>query len=83
MTEDVTTAVVWERTLEGRSLTFAAAGDRMVDAETGTSWEPLTGRAESGPLKDRQLTAVPYVTGFWHAWLGHFPDSVVLDLGAD
>ena len=83
MTEDATTAVVWERTVEGRSLTFAAAGDRMVDAETGTSWEPLTGRAESGPLKDRQLTAVPYVTGFWHAWLGHFPDSVVLDLRAD
>jgi hypothetical protein len=83
MTEDVTTSVVWERMLEGRVLTFAADGDRMVDEETGTSWHPLSGVGEAGPLEGRRLTPFPYVTGFWHAWQGHFPDSVVVDLAAD
>jgi hypothetical protein len=80
VTSDLTTALVWSRKVGGRTLTFRADGDRMVDAETGSSWDALTGRAQSGPLAGRSLSAVPATTGFWHAWKAHHPDTRVVGL---
>ena len=78
MSADLATAVAWGRRVDGRTLTFRADGDRMVDAETGSAWEPLSGRAVSGPMAGRTLSAVPATTGFWHAWKSHHPDTRVL-----
>jgi hypothetical protein len=83
MTEDRTTSVVWGRDIDGRTLTFRAEGDRMMDEETGSTWEPLAGEALSGPMEGRRLPPVPYVTGFWHAWKAHFPETALLDPAAD
>jgi hypothetical protein len=79
LTEDLTTAVVWERTVDGRPLTFAAEGDRVMDAETGSTWEPITGRAVAGPLAGRSLVRVPSTTAIWHAWKTQFPGSRVFE----
>jgi hypothetical protein len=68
LTSDLTTALVWSRS---------------VDAETRSSWDALTGRALSGPLAGRSLTAVPATTGFWHAWKAHHPDTLVKGLSPD
>jgi hypothetical protein len=80
LTPDLTTALVWSRTVGGRTLTFRADGDRMVDAETGSVWDPASGRALSGPLAGRALAEVPATTAFWHAWKAHHPDTRVLGL---
>jgi hypothetical protein len=80
LTADLTTTVAWRRELGGRTLTFTADADRMVDAETGSAWDALTGRAVSGPSKGRSLSAVPALTGFWHAWKAHHPDTRVMGL---
>jgi hypothetical protein len=80
LTSDLATALAWSRKVDGRTLTFRAEGDRMVDAETGSSWDALTGRALAGPLTGRALAAVPATTGFWHAWKAHHPDTRVVGL---
>lgn len=77
LSEDLTTAVVWERSSKGRTLSFSASGDRLVDAETRSAWDPFTGRALAGPLKGRSLRLVPSLPGFWHAWKAEHPDSAV------
>ena len=83
LTPDLTTTLVWSRSVGGRTLTFEADGDHMVDAETRSTWDAVTGRALSGPLAGRSLTAVPATTGFWHAWKSHHPDTQVRGLPPD
>jgi len=83
LTSDLTTTLVWDRSVPHRTLTFRADGDRMVDAETGTSWDAMTGKALAGPLAGRSLSPVPATTGFWHAWKAHHPDTLVLGLPPD
>ena len=80
LTADLTTAVAWVGKAGGRTLTFRADGDRLVDVETGTSWDPLTGRAVSGPQVGKALSPLPATTGFWHAWKAHHPQTRVLGL---
>jgi hypothetical protein len=80
VTSDLATALVWSRKVGNRTLTFQAEGDRMVDAETRSSWDALSGRALSGPLAGRALSAIPATTGFWHAWKAHHPGTQVVGL---
>ncbi len=66
-----TTAVAFDRSLDGRSLSFtaAAAGSlRLVDAETGSVWSALTGEAIAGALAGRTLRQLPATYAFWFAW---------------
>lgn len=80
LTSDLTTTLVWGRSVDHRTLTFHADGDCMVDAETGSSWDALAGKALAGRLAGRSLSAVPATTGFWHAWKAHHPDTLVMGL---
>jgi hypothetical protein len=73
---------VLDRTLDGRALTFEAAPEPvegvvapLVDTETGTVWEGVTGLALSGPLQGRQLAQIPFTQVFWFAWSDFFPDA--------
>lgn len=74
--EDQVTATAWRRTIEGRTLTFAAAaGDRMTDRETGSTWDRLTGRATSGPLAGRELGGTFFTYALWYAWRSQRPGT--------
>ena len=77
VSEDLATAVVWERRGRGRVLSFTAEHDQIRDAETGSTWDPFTGQAVSGPLAGQALTAVPSVSGFWHAWKAQHPETAI------
>jgi hypothetical protein len=77
LTEDFTTATVWERTVDGRALTFAAVGDRLQDRETGSLWDPFTGRAAQGPLAGKVLSRVAATSVLWYAWKAQYPDTDV------
>jgi hypothetical protein len=80
-------AAVYDRSLDGRVLTFENSGalwrDTLVlrDVETGTYWTAATGVALSGPLRGRRLTALPAAYTTARAWRGAFPDSRWADLG--
>ena len=78
------TAVVYERTVAGRTLTFGVSGmlyrDALVmyDRETGTLWSHVNGRALNGPLLGETLRPVPAIHATWNQWKTLYPESLVL-----
>ena len=72
------TGAVFERTLEGRSLTFQLVPQDsflMRDLETGSTWQALTGRAIDGPLAGEVLARLTSNYSFWFAWSDFYPDT--------
>lgn len=64
---DIGTAAVFERTLEGKVLTFKVSTDRITDAQTNSAWNIL-GAGRSGPLSGKRLTPVVNGHHFWFSW---------------
>ena len=64
---DVGTTGVFERTLEGKVLTFKTNGVRFIDTQTGSTWNIL-GVATAGPLAGKRLTPVVSGNHFWFSW---------------
>ena len=77
-------AAVYERTVEGRTLTFGVSGKLaddalvMYDRETGSEWKQPTGEAIAGPLEGERLGAVPAQLTSWGRFAETYPDGVVL-----
>jgi len=62
------TARLFERQLDGSTLTFHCDADAFHDFETGSVWSPLSGQALLGPLRGRRLTALPATLSSHAAW---------------
>lgn len=79
---DVETPGVYRPVVEGKSLSFRVrtiGGEVLIqDAETGSTWSPLDGKAISGPLSGKGLTRVPYLHSFWYAWSAYRPETRVI-----
>jgi Protein of unknown function (DUF3179) len=75
LAEDSVTVRVLSRTVEGRLLSFAAEGERLVDEQTRSVWDPMTGLALSGPLEGRVLEAVVSTSSLWYAWKRLHPNT--------
>lgn len=73
---DIGATGVFEPIMDGRGLTFRVEGDRIVDQETGSTWNIL-GQAVAGPLAGKQLTPVIHGNHFWFAWAAFRPDTQV------
>ena len=56
-------------------LTFRLEGDKLVDEETGSTWNITRGLATDGPLKGEGLQSVPGSSSFDWAWVDFFPES--------
>ena len=69
------TAVAYERTLDDQELTFQRNDDGYQDAQTGTRWNPTTGKAISGLLSERQLKPAVEVVSFRGTWEVFYPES--------
>ncbi len=66
--EAIGTGVALDRRVDGRVLTFTAAGDDTFrDEETGTTWS-LLGLGLEGPLAGTELDTVIHLNEFWFAW---------------
>jgi hypothetical protein len=82
-------AVVYERTVGGRVLTFTTSGSLyknnlvMVDLETGSLWGQIDGEARTGPLTGTRLKTVPSVVTSLAAWRMLHPDTLVLQPPTD
>ena len=80
-------AAVYDRSLDGRVLTFENSGalwrDTLVlrDRDTGTYWSAATGLALSGPLAGRRLEPVAATYTTAEAWRRAFPATRYADLG--
>ena len=80
------TGSVFDRRVNGRTLTFQAQQPYedstlgipvMVDAETMSRWNAITGEAISGELAGQQLSQVPTTYSFWFAWKDYHTETEV------
>lgn len=72
--EDVGSAIAFSRKLDDRILTFQVSGERFIDVETNSTWDP-TGLAVSGPLAGEQLQKIVAVNYFWFSWAAFKPET--------
>ena len=57
-------------------LTFSKSGvDRVVDAETGSTWDTVLGVAIDGPLRGALLQQLPFQSAWDWAWEFFFPQT--------
>ena len=73
------TGQVYDRTVDGRALTFESLEDGIAlrDAETGTVWNAFTLEATQGPLAGAALELVPTTYAFWFGWSDYYPSTLV------
>ena len=65
------TAVIFSRLVDGRELSFEFSDGQLVDRETKTNWDMVTGRALTPPqngLQLKQLTGIVSLTSPWDAF---------------
>jgi hypothetical protein len=75
---------VWESAIDGQRLRFRLVGINnqnflMQDAQTGSWWQQVNGRAIAGPLKGKQLTLVPHDEVAFGTWKTDHPSGRVLE----
>jgi hypothetical protein len=74
--EDVGATGVFDPNLDGQKLTFRKDGERILDEETGSSWNIL-GQAIEGPLAGEELSPVVHGDHFWFSWAAFKPDTII------
>jgi hypothetical protein len=62
------TARLFDREVSGRILTFRMVRGTLIDKETRTTWQPITGQAVAGKLLGRHLKALPAIVSYRDAW---------------
>lgn len=78
LSKDMTSARVLDRLVDDRELNFRLSGDdRVRDIETGSIWDPATGRALSGPLRGQELKSLISTYSLWYAWEKYRPDTIL------
>jgi Protein of unknown function (DUF3179) len=75
--DDVGTAAVFDRRIDGRTLTFKGRGDRYVDEETASEWD-IAGRAVAGSLRGKRLRPVRHDEQFWFALAAFVPAAHIV-----
>jgi hypothetical protein len=77
-------AVVFDRRVDGRVLTFGTSGKLaddalvMYDRETGSEWKQPLGKAIDGPLDGQELFVLPASVTSWQRFRSEYPDGIVL-----
>ncbi|WP_042662628.1 DUF3179 domain-containing protein [Haloferax sp. ATB1] len=77
-------AVVYDRRVDNRVLTFGTSGKLaddalvMYDRETESEWKQPLGRAIDGPLSGQELPVVPASMMSWQHFRAEYPDGIVL-----
>ncbi len=74
--EDVGATSVFARKLDDQILTFRRDDDKIIDEETGSTWNIL-GQAIDGPLAGKKLTPVIHADHFWFSWAAFKPDTII------
>jgi hypothetical protein len=77
---DVGATGVFDANLEGQKLSFRRDGDRIMDDDTGSTWNVL-GQAIDGPLSGKSLTPIVHGDHFWFAWAAFKPDTIIYQAG--
>ena len=79
-------SVVFDRQVGDQTLTFVAvdAGSQtLIDDETGSTWDGLSGKATAGALKGQSLTRLKSTSSFWFGWKDFHTNTEVFTLDSD
>jgi hypothetical protein len=71
------TPTAFQRRIAGLDLTFQLRADGLTDEQTHSLWDPITGKALSGPMVNQKLTAVPGTISLQRTWRKFFPSSAI------
>lgn len=75
------TGIVFNREIDGQTLTFQSQnGLTLIDDETNTTWDGLTGEAIAGPLGGSTLTRIKGTSSFWFGWKDWYPNTRVFGI---
>lgn len=74
--EDVGATGVFDANLEGQKLTFSYEDEKIVDDETGSTWNIL-GQATDGPLAGQTLKPLVHGDHFWFSWAAFKPETII------
>jgi len=68
---------VYRRDPGGRLLTFAPGPTplSMLDNETASTWDGLSGKATTGTDAGMELEQVPITYSFWFGWVDFYPNT--------
>ena len=74
---------VYRRDPGGNMRTFEPGSTSlsMVDRETGSNWDGLSGKATSGPDTGTGLEQIPITYSFWFGWADFYPNTEVYRAG--
>jgi len=67
------TAVLYERTIDGRTIVFEEKDGNLVDPQTRARWDLLTGQSTNAD--GRHLTRLPGIVAFTHSWRRFHPET--------
>ena len=76
--EKVAVARLYSRKTDSQTYTFSRKGDRLVDQETDSEWNPSTGVAISGPSKGKALQQRVAIVSYKTPWKTFHPQSIML-----
>ena len=76
------TATAWGRIVQDRPVTFRAEFDSqkgflMVDSESDSRWDPLTGEAVDGPYRGARLPPLIYNPILMDRYVAHYPHGEI------
>lgn len=74
--DDVGATGVFSRVAGGETLTFAVDNGRVLDEQTGSTWN-IFGQATEGELAGTQLERLVSGDHFWFSWAAFRPDTTV------
>ena len=69
------TALIYDRRVGDRTLSLSNESGKLLDRETGSQWDPASGKAIAGPLAGRVLPRAIGVVSYRRAWENFHPDS--------
>ncbi len=71
---------VFDRTVDDKTLSFAADGENhFIDSQTSSKWN-MQGVCVEGPMKGKNLKLVPhYNKMFWYVWGDYHPGTEIYD----
>ncbi len=67
------------RQVGDQTLTFQWQDGRLLDVETGSTWDVGRGLATAGPLKGESLQPIPSSSAYDWAWLDFYPQADFYD----
>ena len=72
-------AHIFVRLIGDTHLEFEWREEEMRDRNTGSLWDPASGKATAGPLNGQALRELPYSTALDWAWKDFYPESEFYD----